>query len=425
MNIQVYKFGGASVKDASGVRNVCSIIKQNVNPMVVVISAMGKTTNAMEELVEAYMLQDTLLMKSKFDFVINYHHNIIGDLFGEGHLFYKTFDEIADALWDRLCVPPSRDYDFEYDQLVSFGEIMSTKIVSRYADQIGFENTWVDARVLVKTDDDYRDSKVNWGLTTQFIKKECSFENASVYITQGFIGSTINNKTTTLGREGSDYSGSIFAHVLNAESLTIWKDVPGVLNADPRWYPQAKKLEDISYPEAIELAYYGAQVIHPKTLKPLQNKEIPLYVKSFVDTSLVGTKIQTVEHSGNKMPVFILKQNQLFITISPKDFSFIVEDNLSDIFSIFGKNKIKINLMQNSALNFSVCIDTKRNPYKLIEDLKKDFIVKYNENVELVTIRNYTQDAMDEIIGKKEIVDSQLSRNTARFVVKESEWKFS
>ncbi len=425
MQIQVYKFGGASVKNASGVRNVCSIIKSNANNMVVVISAMGKTTNALEELVEAYVKQSKPQIKESFDSIIDYHNQIISELFEHRHSFYDEFDQLKNSLWERLQLHPSLNYDFEYDQIVSYGEIMSTQIVSHYANYIGLNNKWIDGRKMVKTDENYRDASVNWGLSSQFVKKELSFEFDSIYITQGFIGSTINNITTTLGREGSDYSGAVFAHILEAESLTIWKDVPGVLNADPRWYPHAKKLEDISYPEAIELAYYGAQVIHPKTLKPLQNKEIPLYVKSFMDTSLVGTKIQTVEHSGNKLPVFILKQNQLFITISPKDFSFIVEDNLSDIFSIFGKNKIKINLMQNSALNFSACIDTKRNPYKLIEDLKKDFIVKYNENVELVTIRNYTQDAIDEVIGKKEVVDSQLSRNTARFVVKESEWMFS
>ncbi len=425
MQVQVYKFGGASVKNASGVRNVCSIIKSNAGKMVVVISAMGKTTNNLEELVEAYMKQDKSQIKQLFDFIIDYHHQVVNELFEHRYSFYDIFEKLKSSLWERLQQHPSLNYDFEYDQIVSYGEILSTQIVSHYANYIGLNNKWIDGRKVVKTDENYRDASVNWGLSSQFVKKELSFEFDSIYITQGFIGSTINNITTTLGREGSDYSGAVFAHILDAESLTIWKDVPGVLNADPRWYPHAKKLEDISYPEAIELAYYGAQVIHPKTLKPLQNKEIPLYVKSFMDTSLIGTKIQTVEHSGNKLPVYILKTNQLFITISPKDFSFIVEDNLSDIFSIFGKNKIKINLMQNSALNFSACIDAKRNPYKLIEDLKKDFVVKYNENVELVTIRNYTQDAIDEVIRDKDVVDSQLSRNTARFVVKESEWCFS
>ncbi len=425
MQIQVYKFGGASVKNASGVRNVCSVIKRNNSPMVVVISAMGKTTNAMEELVEAFMKQDKAQIKNTYDSIVNYHQQIIHELFESGHPFYNMFEMIQTALWERVSLHPSLNYDFEYDQIVSFGEILSTQIISNYANHIGLKNKWIDGRKLIKTDENYRDASVNWGLSSQFVKKEVCFKEESVYITQGFIGSTINNITTTLGREGSDYSGAVFAHILDAESLTIWKDVPGVLNADPRWYPHAKKLKEISYPEAIELAYYGAQVIHPKTLKPLQNKEIPLYVKSFMDISLPGTVIESVEHSGNKLPVFILKPNQLFITISPKDFSFIVEDNLSEIFAIFGRNKIKINLMQNSALNFSACIDTKRNPSHLIEDLKKDFIVKYNENVELVTIRNYDEDAIEEMISGKEVVDSQLSRNTARYVVKESKWIFS
>lgn len=424
MGSEVYKFGGASVKNASGVRNVCHIIAQHKDRVVVVISAMGKTTNAMEQLVEAYMKRDVSLVKESYHVVFDYHNQIVRELFEVKHPFITQFDELMKNLWEKLHKHPSSNYDFEYDQIVPYGEIISTQIVSNYANHIGLKNQWIDIRKLLKTDDNYRDASINWGLSAQLIKKGFGFQENKIYMTQGFIGSTINNITTTLGREGSDYSGAVIAHILESESLSIWKDVPGVLNADPRWYPNAKQLKELSYPEAIELAYYGAQVIHPKTLKPLQNKGIPLYVKSFLDIKFSGTVIKSVEHKDLEVPVYILKRDQLFITMSPKDFSFIVEDNLSDIFAIFSKNKVKINLMQNSALNFSVCVDAKRNIKGLLEHLMKRFRVRYNENVELVTIRNYNQQAIDQILKYKDVVDSQLSRNTARYVLKESEWKF-
>jgi aspartate kinase len=425
MSLEVYKFGGASVKDAAGVRNVCNIIKQNKKLLVVVISAMGKTTNAMEELVEDYIKQDAVGLKKSYNYVFNYHNRIVKDLFPVDHAFIVLFNKLMKSLWERLQVHPSMNYDFDYDQIVSYGEILSTQIVSHYANDVGVKNIWSDARKLFKTDDNYRDAAINWSLTSQLVKKEFTFQNAHVYITQGFLGSTINNMTTTLGREGSDYSGAVIAHILEAENLSIWKDVPGVLNADPQWYPYAQKLKEISYPEAIELAFYGAQVIHPKTLKPLQNKGIPLFVKSFLDVAISGTVIRSVEPNELGLPVYILKRKQLFITVSPKDFSFIMEENLSDIFAIFSKHKVKINLMQNSALNFSVCVDTKRNISPLLENLKQKFMVRYNENVELLTIRNYDQQAIDEMIKTKVVVDSQLSRKTARYVLKESEWVFA
>ncbi|MGQ1787862.1 aspartate kinase [Saccharicrinis sp. GN24d3] len=422
--IQVYKFGGASVKDASGIKNVCNIIKNNSNPLVVVISAMGKTTNAMEVLVEAFIQQNQTQIKNAYEAIFDYHNQIVQNLFDDGHPFVLKFDQQIKKLWERVQRNPGLDYDFEYDQIVPFGELISTQIVSAYANTIGIENQWLDVRKMIKTDENYRDADVNWGLSSQFVHKNMNFEKHQLYITQGFIGSSINNITTTLGREGSDYTGAVLAHILDAESLSIWKDVPGVLNADPRWYPFAQQLKEISYPEAIELAYYGAQVIHPKTLKPLQNKNIPLFVKSFLDEQQEGTVIQSVESKEVDVPVYILKRQQLFITISPKDFSFILEDNLSEIFAIFGHYKIKINLMQNSALNFSVCVNNVRDVKKLIEALQKKFVVRYNEHVELVTIRNYTAAAIHEMTQGKELVDSQLSRKTARYVLKESEWEF-
>ncbi len=422
--VQVYKFGGASVKDASGIKNVCRIIQKCTQPLLVVISAMGKTTNAMEDLVEAYFNQNQAQIKKAYDVIYAYHNQVVQELFESEDVFLQEFDKLLKKIWERVMIKPGLDYDYEYDQIVPFGEMLSTKIVSAYANSLKLRNKWLDVRELLKTDDNYRDAGILWELSEGFVKKEVSFEEDAIYITQGFIGSTINNITTTLGREGSDYSGAILAHILNAESLSIWKDVPGVLNADPRWYPNAQQLEEISYPEAIELAYYGAQVIHPKTLKPLQSKRIPLFVKSFVDDSLTGTVIRSVESEPLGLPVFILKQDQLFITISPKDFSFIMEDNLSDIFAVFSKHKTRVNLMQTSALNFSVCINNVREVDQLIKTLQKDYLVRYNENVELVTIRNYNDNALVEITTGKKVVDSQLSRKTARYVLKKSEWNF-
>ena len=422
--VKVFKFGGASVKDVPSIKNVCDIIKHNNSTLLVIISAMGKMTNAMEKIVEAFVAQDKLQMKMAYQAIVDYHKPIVLELFGDDHPFLVQYNLLLDKLWRQLELRPTGDYDLDYDQIVPFGELMATQIVSAYANSIGMKNQWLDARQLLKTDNNYRDAGINWGLTTQMISKAMDFKKQGLYITQGFIGSTLDNITTTLGREGSDYTGAVFAHILNAQSLTIWKDVPGVLNADPRWYPLAQILNEVSYPEAIELTYYGAQVIHPKTLKPLQNKNIPLYVKSFVDLSLPGTAIQSAEPKAVHIPVYILKKQQLFVTISPKDFSFIVEDNLSQLFAIFSKHKIKINLMQNSALNFSVCIDEVRDMSSLLQSLQKDFTVRYNNHVELVTIRNYTQEAIALITKQKEIIDSQLSRTTARYVLKESEWVF-
>ncbi|WP_245820767.1 aspartate kinase [Saccharicrinis aurantiacus] len=417
--IQVYKFGGASVKDANGIKNIINIITKAKSKLVVVVSAMGKTTNAFESLLDAFFSENTEEVNKILQTIYDKHNHIITELFGEKDPFIYDFNQCFNTLRQRLEKRPSLNYDFEYDQIVSFGEIFSTKIVSAYANLIAVENTWVDVREVLKTDENYRDAGVNWNLTSEFMKAQFSFNTTSVYFTQGFIGSTINNISTTLGREGSDYTGAVIAHILNANALTIWKDVPGVLNADPRWYEKAVLLPEISYSEAIELSYYGAQVIHPKTLKPLQNKSIPLYVRSFIDSDKEGSVIQNSEVNTTNLPVFILKKNQIFITVSPKDFSFILEDNLSDIFHIFSEHKVKINLMQNSALNFSVCVNEGRTITALLEALSADFIVRYNTGVELLTIRSYNDEVIEELTFGKEIIDSQLSRKTARFVIKE------
>lgn len=423
--MRIFKFGGASVKDADGVRNVSNIIKNAETPLVVVVSAMGKTTNALEELVEAYVSGNEQAAVQCVERVRKPHQQIVDELFGGDGSFRTTFDALFAELALKLAKQPSLNYDFEYDQIVSFGEILSTSIVGAYLNHCQIHTQWVDIRPVVKTDENYRNPSILWELTTRFVEATFNFEGGTArYLTQGFIGSTINNLTTTLGREGSDYTAAILGHILNAESVTIWKDVPGVLSADPRWYPNAVKLPKISYWEAIELTYHGAQVIHPKTLKPLQNKSIPLLVKSFVDPSLEGTVVCHLEQDVVPSPIFILKQNQMFLTISPRDFSFIVEDNLSDIFAIFWQQKLAINLMQKSALNFSVCIDKKRNIDELIKLLEQRYVVRYNDDVELVTIRHYTPQAIQEVVGQKEVIDSQVTRKSARYVVKRSEWKF-
>jgi aspartate kinase len=422
--MKIYKFGGASVKDSEGVRNVASIISQCHDPLIVVVSAMGKTTNALEELLNAYFDNDKSKQGYCFQDVVLKHQDIIHDLFGSDSTWQPTFDAIYDELWRRIEKAPSLNYDFEYDQIVSFGELISTAIVSAYLNQSGISNQWVDIRPILKTDDNYREPAVNWDLTSTYVKKQFSFNNTQCYLTQGFIGSTTNNLTTTLGREGSDYTAAILAHILDAEYVAIWKDVPGVLNADPRWYPNTVKLPEISYWEAIELTYHGAQVIHPKTLKPLQNKGIPLWVKSFMDPKLEGTVIKNVEKEEINVPVLILKTDQLFLTISPRDFSFIVEDNLSDIFAVFSKHKVKMNLMQKSALNFSVCTDKKRGLDLLLSELEQRYVVRYNDSVELLTIRHYSQSIINELTRGKEVIDSQITRKSARFVMKKSPWTF-
>ncbi len=418
--MKVFKFGGASVKDAAGVRNLANIVNNYNDPLVVVISAMGKMTNAFEELVYAYFNGNGV--EQQYEKIKDYHLSLVADLFEPEE--QGVLDDWLEALQLKLDTEPSLNYDFEYDQIVPFGELMSTFIVSTYLNKKGWLNAWVDVRKVLRTDDLFRSAGVNWELTSELMKETFSFEDTQRYITQGFIGSTDTNLTTTLGREGSDYTGAIIAYALDAESLSIWKDVPGVLNADPRWYPKARMINELSYWEAIELTYYGAQVIHPKTIKPLQNKQIPLLVKSFIEPENKGTAIKDTEQNIQLPPIYVLKKNQTLLSISPKDFSFILEENLSEIFQVISKHRLKINLMQSSALNFSVCVDHHKNIDAVMEELSEHYGVLYNVDMELVTIRHYSDMAISEVIDGKEVVDSQVSRKTARYVVKQSEWSF-
>ena len=340
---------------------------------------------------------------------------------GKENLIYNEIATLFNQLKEKTNLPISFNYNFEYDQIVSLGEIASTKIVTAYLQQENVNAKWVDARKIIRTNNTYREGNVDWEITNNLIQENFikSFENNDIQITQGFIGHTSEGFTTTLGREGSDYTAGIFAYCINAESVTIWKDVPGMLNADPKWFDNTIKLDKISFKEAIELSYYGATVIHPKTIKPLQNKGIPLYVKSFIQPKAEGTVIQESTKFDSLIPSFIFKTNQLYLSITPKDFSFIVEENLSDIFKRLSRLNAKINLMQNSALSFSVVLDQdKINIKALLEEFQSTYKIKYQEGLELVTIRHYDTPTLERVLQGKKVLIEQKSENTVRVLMK-------
>lgn len=418
----VFKFGGASVKDAAGVINLAQIVSRYPKQkLLIVISAMGKMTNKLEELCKAYLNGEEEQTHQIFEAVKAYHFEIIGDLFpNHQHPIYNdvanTFVEIDWLIEEEITDSP----DYIYDQIVSIGEVISTKIVAAYLNETGLKAKWLDARNFIQTDNNYREGNVNWEKTEAEVQQHLlPLLDQYIGVTQGFIGGTSENFTTTLGREGSDYSAAIFSSCLNADSLTIWKDVPGVLNADPKWFDETERIPQLSYHDAIELAYYGATVIHPKTIKPIQNKNIPLYVRSFLHPEAEGTDITNAE---NHLPVpsFIFKVHQVLISIFPKDFSFIIEENLSDIFSLFHNHKVKINTMLNSAISFSVSIDEDPEKLqKLIEELSVHYKVKYNTGLELVTIRYYNQETIDRVTVDKSILLEVKSRHTCQIVMKD------
>ena len=415
--MKIYKFGGASVKDANGIKNLVNILQLlGKDKILIVVSAMGKTTNSLELVVKNYFENNEELQFS-INEVLDYHLNILDDLFNENnHPIYFESKEIIENLKIFLKRNKSPNYSFVYDQVVSFGEILSTKIISAYLNYINIESNWVDARLFIKTDSKFRDANLKWELTQKNITEK--IDNSLLNITQGFISSDENNFTTTLGREGSDYSAAIFAYCLNAESVTIWKDVPGVLNADPRVFKNPRLLNKISYTEAIELAFYGASVIHPKTLQPLQKKEIPLYVKSFLEPEGLGTAISRGAKIDPEIPCFIVKRNLSLIKLSSLDFSFIVEDNISDIFQILHENKMKVDLIQNSAISFSVCVYDKYYRLKeLLSILKARYKVECKENVSLFTIRHFDENSSKEILKSNKLLLEQRTKETLQLVV--------
>lgn len=416
--MKVFKFGGASVKDAKGVKNLISVLEQvGHENTIIVVSAMGKITNALEQVVGSYFNNKTEL-KNTIQNVITYHKDINLELFeNKNHPVFNITNALFEELNSFLKTNKSPDYNFVYDQVIGFGELLSTTIISQFLNTKGFSNNWLDVRQLIKTDDYYRRANVNWDLTQQLITKHV--DTNKLNITQGFLASDKNNFTTTLGREGSDYTAAILAYCLNAESVTIWKDVPGVLNADPRHFENSQLLNSISYTEAIELAFYGASVIHPKTLQPLQRKEIPLYVKSFLNPKAKGTTVSKVEGVQPKVPCFIVKQNQVLLSLSTLDFSYIVEDNISQIFNLLSKYKMKVDVIQNSAISFSVCFDNNYNNLEaLLLDLKSKFKVICNDNVSLYTIRHYNPKAIKTLETGKTVLLKQIFQETLQIVTK-------
>lgn len=418
--MQVFKFGGASVRDAESIKNVASIlVNRPAGELLVVVSALGKTTNRLMEVTQSYVrnADDThdLLDKVKAD-----HYHILDGLFADRQ--HPIYNQVANAFVEIewILEEEAQDpYDYLFDQIVSLGEMLSSHILAAYTAEQGIPTKWIDARDYIFTDNTYGEARVDWQKTEDKISRELPLLlEKQILITQGFVGSTSENFTTTLGREGSDYSAAIFASCLNAEHITIWKDVPGVLNADPKWFDRTELIPELSYTDAIELTYYGATVIHPKTIKPLQNKKITLNVRSFLNPSEPGTVIKS-SNQGLPIPSFIFKVNQVFVNIQPRDFSFIVEDNLSHIFNLFHQYRIKINMMHNSAISFSVSIDDTGDNIKfLLEELEKRYKVTLETGLELITIRYFNQETIARVLVNKTIVRELKDSYTCQLLVK-------
>ena len=415
--MQIFKFGGASVKDAAGVRNVAKILeKVGYAHSLIVISAMGKTTNALEVVVNNYFKAPAQLPES-LQTIKDFHYQIIRELFSdENHPVYWKVDGLFAELSSFLERNKSPKHSFVYDQVIGFGELLSTTIISLYLNDNGIKNNWIDVRNLIKTDSNYRDAGIDWEETQTNISN--NINKSLLNITQGFLGSDANFFTTTLGREGSDYTAAIFAYCLNAKSVTIWKDVPGVLNADPRYFQHTQLLHKIPYQEAIELAFYGASVIHPKTLQPLQQKEIPLYVRSFVNPTEEGSAVCNVASLEPKVPCFILKKDQILLSLSSRDFSFIMEEGISYIFKSLHKAQMKVSVIQNSAISFSVCVENKFDTLpELLEKLEERFKVSVTEGVTLYTIRHATEAAIAEVAAGKNVLLKQVSSDTVQMII--------
>lgn len=416
--MKVFKFGGASVKDASGVRNVARVLAHfAADDLVIVVSAMGKTTNALEEVVWGHT--EGRDVTAKVEALRAGHLAVLADVAPADAAAASHLGREFDDLEALLRRPPSGLVDRHYDQLVSLGEVWSTIVVSAYLSAAGFPNTWTDARRIVRTDDRFRSARVDWPASAPLATAawQAAAGRPRRLLTQGFIGFGPGG-TTTLGREGSDFSAAIFAYLLDAESVTIWKDVPGMFNADPKRFADTTRLAHISYKEAIELSYFGASVIHPRTLQPLQKKHIPLYVRSFLDVEAPGSTIDDRSENDSLIPSFIVKPNQLLVSITPRDLSFVVEENLSDIFGLFAARNVRIDLMQNSAVAFSVAVDDTPRARALIDELGRTYEVRYNEGCELVTVRHFDEATLARLTEGRHVLVEQRSRHTARFVIK-------
>jgi aspartate kinase len=417
--IKVFKFGGFAVSDAESVKNLVKIISTTSSAQIlIIVSAMGKTTDALEKLCKSYVegnndVQEILKAIKQF------HENIMIELFETK--VHPVFDEIANTFVEiewMLEDEPHPDYDFNYDQIVSIGEFLSSRIVASYLNENKIDTKWVDARDFIHTDNTYREGIIDMNKTRSSMPILKNMLEKQTVITQGFIGGTSENFSTTLGREGSDYSAAIFASCINAESLTVWKDVPGIMNADPRWYEEAKKYEELPYSEALEMAYYGATVIHPKTIKPLQNAGVPLFVRPFLFPEEMGTRIDATAKLNTDISAIIVKQNQMLLSISLKDFSFIDEHILIYLLQIISEAHIKLNMMQRSALSLSVCFNQDETKFnKLYDTLKDRFKCKYNEGLDLLTVRHFKRDKLDTILAGRTVMMEQFSRNTAQIIL--------
>ncbi|OFX84970.1 MAG: hypothetical protein A2W99_16330 [Bacteroidetes bacterium GWF2_33_16] len=414
----VYKFGGASVKDATGVKNLIEIVKKSTDKLLIVVSAMGKTTNALEEIVKLSFVNIDECTE-KINQLYHQHFQICSELFPDDS---EPIDSQLKGDFSKISLLASdkslNQFDVKYDQIVSFGEIFSTRIINAYMNTKNIKSAFVDIREVFITDETYREAIIDTDLSKSNTIKIFDFSKQSIYLTQGFIGCSKNGLSTTLGREGSDYTAAILANFLDAEKMIVWKDVEGIMNADPQCFDKTERLNKISYQEAVELAYFGAKVIHPKTLKPLHNKNIPLYVKSFINPTGQGTTIHDYNEYDQNLPLYIIKKDQMLISLFPKDLSFVIEDGLKDIFQYLSLHRVKVNLIQNSAISISFCID---NSYvkigELLEYFQKEYKVLYNENLELLTIRHYSEKDVLKLTARRKIFIEQRSRHTAHFVI--------
>jgi len=417
----VFKFGGASVKSAEAVKNIVEILQRyDSEEIVVVVSAMGKTTNALEKIIECYAGENRECFRQKFEALKLSHMEVVGGLFpDQDHKVYSDVENLFDELDARLTKDPTLNYDYDYDQLICFGELLSATIISHFLNVSNVPTRWMDIRKSLKTDNRWREARVDWELSSQLVNEHFKFNGERILITQGFLGATINDQSTSLGREGSDYTAAILAYMLKTESVTIWKDVPGVLNADPKYFDDTILLEKLSYLDAIELAYFGTSVIHPKTIKPLQNKNINLHVKSFVNPDAPGTLVGNLTY--NKLtPSFIFKMDQVLLRISPLDFSFINENNLEEIFGILNQYGMRINLMQNSAISFKMIVNNDRRRLRLVVDaLEEKYKVVYQTGLELVTIRYFDQSTIDRVMINKELIMEQRGVQNIELVIKD------
>ncbi len=417
--MKVYKFGGASVRSAEGIRNINRIVSGVTDNLFIVVSAMGKTTNAMEIVLDHFMKADRAAALLKLDEVVKYHEDIISELFANPARGFDVVEPVFDELKKYLTHGVGDDYDKWYDCLVSYGEIISTKIVSAYLTESGLENKWLDMRELLLTDSNFREANVRMDESQIRLKEAVDFSQHTIYISQGFIGANHQGDPTTLGREGSDYTAAVVGNLLDAESVSIWKDVPGILNADPRIFENTVHIPELTYLDAVELAYSGAQIIHPKTIKPLENKNIPLYVRPFGSPTEKGSVIKAETDKPIDVPILILRKNQVLITVRPRDFSFVLEESLSKAFALMSKHRLKISLIQSSAISISVCVDNSRYLAGALDELGNDFKVTYNDGLELLTIRGIDDEIVNSTTHDRIILLKQRTRRTGRFLMKE------